>query len=121
MGSQSVRHNEHLSHTHTYTGSSNLSIITMKYVALYGLPSWCWCQRPCLPAQETWVPALGREESLEEGTGTRSSMLAWRIPMDRGAWRATVHGIAKSQAQLSDSAGTHAHGIVSSSHFKIET
>ena len=27
---------------------------------------------------------------------TDSSVLAWRIPMDRGAWRATVHGVIKS-------------------------
>ena len=33
-----------------------------------------------------------------------SSTLAWRIPMDRGAWWATVHGVAKSQTRLSDSA-----------------
>ena len=33
---------------------------------------------------------------------THSSILAWRIPMDRGAWWATVHGVAKSQMQLSD-------------------
>ena len=32
---------------------------------------------------------------------THSSILAWRIPMDRGAWRATVHGVAKSQTRLS--------------------
>ena len=31
---------------------------------------------------------------------THSSILAWRIPMDKGAWRATVHGVSKSQAQL---------------------
>ena len=31
---------------------------------------------------------------------THSSILAWRIPMDRGAWWATVHGVAKSQTQL---------------------
>ena len=31
---------------------------------------------------------------------THSSILAWRIPMDREAWRATVHGVAKSQTQL---------------------
>ena len=30
-----------------------------------------------------------------------SSILAWRIPMDRGAWRATVHGVAKSRTRLS--------------------
>ena len=31
---------------------------------------------------------------------THSSILAWRNPMDRGAWRATVHGVAKSRARL---------------------
>ena len=31
---------------------------------------------------------------------THSSILAWRIPMDTGAWRATVHMIAKSQTPL---------------------
>ena len=51
-----------------------------------------------LPAmQETLVRSLGWEDSLEEGMATHSSILAWRIPMDRGAWRATVHGIAKSR------------------------
>ena len=38
---------------------------------------------------ETWVWSLGREDPLEEGMATHSSILAWRIPMDRGAWRAT--------------------------------
>ena len=33
---------------------------------------------------------------------TSSSILAWGIPMDRGAWRAAVHGVAKSRTQLSD-------------------
>ena len=47
-----------------------------------------------------WVQSLGQEDPLEEGMATRSSILAWRIPMDRGAWRATVHGVAKSQTQL---------------------
>ena len=51
-----------------------------------------------LPAMwETWVLYLGREDPLEEGTATHSSILAWRILMDRGAWRAAVHGVAKNQ------------------------
>ena len=50
--------------------------------------------------QETGVLSLGLEDPLEEGMITHSSILAWRIPMDRGAWRATVHGIAKSRTQL---------------------
>ena len=40
------------------------------------------------------IPAL--EEPLEEEMATYSSILSWEIPMDRGAWRATVHGAAKS-------------------------
>ena len=46
--------------------------------------------------QDMWVRSLGQED-LEEGTAAHSSILAWRIPMDRGAWRATVHGVTKSQ------------------------
>ena len=52
--------------------------------------------------QETLVRFLGQEDSPEEGMSTHSSILAWRIPMDRGSWGATVHGIAKSQTRLSD-------------------
>ena len=38
-----------------------------------------------LPAmRETWVQSLGWAEPLEEGMATHSSILAWRIPMDRG-------------------------------------
>ena len=35
---------------------------------------------------ETWVQFLGQEGSLENGMVTHYSILAWRIPMDRGAW-----------------------------------
>ena len=45
--------------------------------------------------RETWVRSLGWEDSLEEGMATHSSILAWRVPMDRGAWRATAHGVAE--------------------------
>ena len=38
--------------------------------------------------QETWVRSLGWEEPLKEGMATPFSILAWRIPMDRGDWRA---------------------------------
>ena len=47
--------------------------------------------------QKTGVQSLGWEDSLEEGMATHSIILAWRVPMDRGAWWATVHGVAKSQ------------------------
>ena len=45
-----------------------------------------------------FIPGLGR--SPGGGDGTHSDILAWRIPMDRGAWQATVHRVAKSQGQL---------------------
>ena len=45
--------------------------------------------------QESWVRAVGWEDPLEKGLATHSSMLTWRIPMDGGAWRATVHGVAE--------------------------
>ena len=46
------------------------------------------------------VRSLGREDPLEEGTATHSSILAWRIPMDIGTWRAAVHRVEKSRTQL---------------------
>ena len=53
--------------------------------------------------QETWVPSLGWEDLLKEGMATHSSILAWRIPMDRGAWEAKIiHGVTKSWTRLSD-------------------
>ena len=44
--------------------------------------------------QDTPVQSLSQEDPLEEGMATHSSILAWRIPMDQGAWW------AKSQTQL---------------------
>ena len=51
--------------------------------------------------QEIWVRSLGWEDPLEEDMAIHSSILAWKIPMDRGAWQATVHGVAKSRMKLS--------------------
>ena len=56
-----------------------------------------------LPAlQETTVLFLGWESPLEKEMATHSSILAWRNPMDRTAWQATVHVVTKSQARLND-------------------
>ena len=63
-----------------------------------------------LPAMwETQIRSLSWEDPLEEGMATHSSILAWRILMDRGAWRARVHGIAKSWTRLSTHTHTHTH------------
>ena len=54
-----------------------------------------WIEWEC-----TWVPL---PVSLEKEVAACSSILAWRIPMDRGAWRATVHGVAKNRPWLKTS------------------
>ena len=41
--------------------------------------------------------SLGQKDLLEEDMATHSSILAWRIPEDRGAWWAAAHGVAKSE------------------------
>ena len=61
--------------------------------------------------EETWVQSLGGEDPLDKGMATHSSILAWRIPTDRGARRATVHRVAKSQTRLKRlSMNTHKRG-----------
>ena len=44
---------------------------------------------------ETWGRSLGWEDPLEDCMATHSSILAWRIPMDRKAWQATALGSNK--------------------------
>ena len=56
---------------------------------------------PCIPDN------LGTQmvkNPLKNGMATCSSILAWRTPMDRGAWWATIHGVAKAWTRLSNSA-----------------
>ena len=45
--------------------------------------------------QQTWVQSLGWEDPLEKDRETHSTILAWRIPMNRGAWQAIVHEITE--------------------------
>ena len=71
-----------------------------------GLP--CGSVGKNLPAkQKTWVHSLGWEDPLEEGMATHSSILAWKIPMDRGARQAAIYGVAKSRTQLITPAPLH--------------
>ena len=44
-----------------------------------------------------WVQSPGWEDPLEKEMATHSNILAWEIPMNRGAWRATFHGVEKSR------------------------
>ena len=68
-------------------------------MALFGLP---WQLRKTLPAmQGTLVRSLGWEDPLEKEMAIYSSILA-KNPVDRGAWWATAHGVAKGPTGLSD-------------------
>ena len=75
-----------------------------------------------LPAvQETRVRSLAWEDPLEEGMATHSSILAWRIPMDRGAWQATVSPLCHKESDTTERL-THTHtitGIFSMHHHQL--
>ena len=79
-----------------WTGNTTCSRrLTVKSVT--GVPRGSVVKSP--PAvqetQETRVQSLGWEDPLEEGMASHSSILAWRIPMDRIAWWAAVRGVAE--------------------------
>ena len=71
----------------------------IRYVYILGFP--CGSAVKNQPAmqelQDTWVCSLNREDPLKDRMATHSSILAWKIPMDRGVWWATVHGVTQSQ------------------------
>ena len=52
--------------------------------------------------KEMQIQSLGQEDLLEKEMATHSSILAWKNPMDGGAWWATLHGVSKSQKRLSN-------------------
>ena len=63
-----------------------------------GLPWWLNGEESACDAgvlQENQFLSLGWEDPLEKEITTSSSSLAWEISMDRGAWRATVHGVTR--------------------------
>ena len=73
-----------LSRTHYILGSGYYKLVAQ----LVKNPPAVW---------EIRILSLGLEDTLEKGMAPHSSILAWRILMDKGAWRATVHGVTKSQ------------------------
>ena len=68
---------------------------------LFGLPWWL-SGRESACMQETQVPSLSQEDPLEEDMAAHSSYSCLEDPTDRGAWWATVHGVAQSRTWLSD-------------------
>ena len=73
------------------------------YPSILGFAWWLRQATENLPTMwETWVRSLGWDDPPEEGMATHPGILAWRIPEDRGACWAIVHGVTKSWAWLSD-------------------
>ena len=66
--------------------------------------------------QKMWVQSRAWEDLLEEEIATHSSILAWKIPVDRGAWRAIAHGVTKA-LDLTERKHTHTH-THTHTHFK---
>ena len=62
--------------------------------------------------RETWVRSLDWEDPLEEGMATYSSILAWRIPMNRGAWQVAVHWVTESD--MTEQLSTAQHSTANS-------
>ena len=63
-----------------------------------------------LTMQKTQVQSLSWEDSLKEGMATHSSTLAWRIPMDRGAWWATVHRV--TELDMTEATKQHQRALI---------
>ena len=60
-----------------------------------GFPVAQWVKDPP-EILETWLPSLSGEDPVEEGLVPHSSVLPWKIPMDRGAWWAVICGVAQN-------------------------
>ena len=91
-----------------YSSAERICPFSLNFILCYllkkGFPSGSDSKERCL--QEIvgdlgLIPGLGRSPG-GMGMATHSSVLAWRISIDRGTWQATVHGVAKSLTQLSD-------------------
>ena len=102
-------------HTHTYTHVSflSLSLIHMYiyiYLSIY-LSIYLWsiylsisllAELSTSKDSACSVGDLGSKDPLEEDMAIHFNILAWRIPMDRAAWLATIHGVTKSWTWLNN-------------------
>ena len=102
---------------------TNYCVQNKQTTRIYGLPWWPrWLESACNARDPGSIPGLGR--SSREGHGNPLQYSFLENPMDRGAWWAMVHRVAKSQTQLRDS---HFHFTFTvqpreySQHFAIKT
>ena len=82
--------------------TKNNTEYTYVYTHVRWLPWWLSSKEsPAVQeTQEMWDRSLGWEDPLEKEMATHSSILGWRIFMDRGTWWATVHRVTESQTGL---------------------
>ena len=66
--------------------------------------SWASLVAPAM--WKTWVQSLDCEDPLEEGMAAHFSILAWRIPMDRGAWQATYSPQGRKESDTAEQLST---------------
>ena len=93
-------------------------------IYIYGFPGSSVVKNPPANAGEAGLfPGSGRSPGERNGNPLQYSCL--ENSMDRGAWWATVHGVAKGQTRLSDRVNTHSYLKVglkaSASSFLLET
>ena len=102
---------------HTYISIYIYIYIYMPYlymnfhIYIYELPWWL-SDKESICLYRRWrnvshIPGSGR--SLGEENGKPLQYTCWENPMDRGAWRATVHGVSKSKIWLSTHTPSHTH------------
>ena len=74
-----------------------------EFLSYYSLPQgfpYGPAVRICLPIQETGVLSLDQEDPLEKEMTTHCQYFCLGNPMDRGAWRAIVHGLQRVRCDL---------------------
>ena len=88
-------------------GYCQWDIFVLSYKCTLGFPGGALVKNlPAIAGHiEDRVWSLGREDPLEEEMATHSSILAWKIPLDKGVLRSTIHRVTSSQTWLS----THRH------------
>ena len=83
---------------------------------LPGFPRWCrGKESACQCKRHEFDPWVGKIP-WRKGMAMNSSILAWRIPMDRGTWWTTVHGVPRSQTQVSTHTRSYLLGYPFSPH-----
>ena len=93
--------------------------VILQFPTIYfGFPSGASGKEPPANAGDIrdvgWIPGLGR--SPERGHDNQLHYSCLEYPMNRGAWRAIVHGVAKSQTQLKSLSMHMQENIISIRH-----